>query len=295
MDAKRNASEMIRSACARLLPKDGIRRLCSEDIFVARRDKSGIAEHRFDRPLASLLVQGAKTTLIGCQEFEISENQILTVAVDMPSSSVVRDATADRPLLTVFFHINPQTVSELLPEMNCSLGHCRCAPNGVAVNDADDDFLETIARVLALAGKPVRDEFLIRMLLRELHYLLIRNTGGSLLRAIYGSGLPGRQLFQAIEYLKERLDRLVTINELAGAACMSESSLYRHFKSVTGLSPLQYHKQLRLHEARRIMLAENEQAANAAFRVGFESIPQFNREYKRLFGQPPRRDTKRKK
>ena len=163
------------------------------------------------------------------------------------------------------------------------------------MTDADDDFLETIARVLALAGKPVRDEFLIRMLLRELHYLLIRNTGGSLLRAIYGSGLPGRQLFQAIGYLKERLDRLVTINELAGAACMSESSLYRHFKSVTGLSPLQYHKQLRLHEARRIMLAENEQAANAAFRVGFESIPQFNREYKRRNGQPPRRDTKRKK
>lgn len=294
MDEKKNVTAEIRNAILRLLPKDGIRPLGCGDVFIARRDQSGIAEHRFDRPLASLLVQGSKTTLIGSQQFEISENQILIVAIDMPSSSIILDARPERPLMTFFFHINPQIISDLLPEMNCSRGHCKRARAGVDVADADDDFLEAAARLLDLVSRPNQDEILIRMLLREVHYLLVRNCRGNILQTIYGSGLPGKQLFQAIEYLKNNLDRPIRLNELSEAAYMSESSLYRHFKSVTGVSPMQYHKQLRLHEARRIMLAENEQAANAAFRVGFESIPQFNREYKKLFGQPPRRDTKPK-
>lgn len=287
-----NIRERIGKTILRLLPKDGIRQLCPENVFIARRDKAGIAEHRFDRPLASLLVQGSKTTLIGSQKFEISENQILIVAIDMPSSSVILDATEERPLMTIFFHINPQIISGLLLEMDYDHSHCKCAPIGVEVADADEDFLETIARLIMVIDRPVKDDFFIRMILRELHYMLIKKSKGSLLQTIYGSGLPGKQLVQAIGYLKKYLDRPVRINELAKAACMSESSLYRHFKSVTGLSPMQYHKQLRLHEARRILLAENERAANVAFRVGFESIPQFNREYKQLFGQPPRRDTK---
>lgn len=286
MDGKEKARERIRNIIMRLLPGDGIRQICSENIFIARRNRSGIAEHRFDRPLASLLAQGSKRTFIGCREFELCENQILTVAIDMPSSSVVLDATADRPLLTIFFHINPQTVSDLLLEMDGSHS-CGKQAAGVAVADADEDFLETAARLAELAGRHEPDEFLIRMLLRELHYLLIRNTQVGICGM---QGAPG--LFQAISYLKAHLDRQVKTAELACAACMSQSSLYRHFKSVTGLSPLQYHKQLRLHEARRIMITENERAATAAFRVGFESIPQFNREYKRLFGQPPRRDAK---
>ena len=128
--------------------------------------------------------------------------------------------------------------------------------------------------------------------MRDLHYLLLAGPQADVLHATCGSGRYGRQLFAAIGYLREHLDAPVSLAELARAACMSESTLYRYFKTLTGLSPLQYYKQLRLHEARRLILEENEQARLAAARVGYSSAQQFNRDYRRLFGQPPLKSRK---
>lgn len=291
-DRKQTANARLQTAILEHLPEAGIWAAPGGAVFLARRNHAGITEHRFDRPLASLLVQGTKRTIIGTREYELSPNRLLTVAIDMPSSSMLLDATPRHPLLTVFFHINPRTLSELLLELGAKPAHRLRPANGVCVADADEDVLEVLARLVTAAAGPAPDAIHTRLLLRELHYLLLRGPQRQLLSSLYGSALPGKQLFPVIAYLRGHLDGPVRLAELAEGACMSESTLYRHFKALTGFSPLQYHKQLRLHEARRLMLAENERAANAAFRVGFESVPQFSREYKRLFGQPPRRDTK---
>ena len=128
--------------------------------------------------------------------------------------------------------------------------------------------------------------------LLDLHYLLLAGRQSKVLCEIYGNGKYGGQLFSAIAYLRNHLDASVSADELSRAAHMSESTLYRHFKALTGLSPLQYHKQLRLHEARRLIIGENERASTAAYKTGYESISQFSREYKRLFGEPPGRSGK---
>lgn len=283
MDEVNNKIKMI---LLRHMSGDGIFATGIPDVFMARRENVGITEHRFDRPVVSLLVNGGKKSFIGSREYLLTPNQLLTIGLDMPSSSLLLEASPDNPLLTIFFYINKQMVAELAPGMDCRDSH---APQtaGISVAEADEDILECILRLASLMEK--REQIPVRssMIMRELHYLLLCGPQKNVLMGLYGGGADGQRIFAAIEYLKEHLDAPVRSGELAHAAHMGESTLYRHFKTLTGLSPMQYHKQLRLHEARRLILGENEMASMAAIRVGYESVTQFNREYKRLFGLPP--------
>ena len=131
--------------------------------------------------------------------------------------------------------------------------------------------------------------------MRELHYLLLAGPQGGILRGLYAHGARNGQILQAIALMRRNMTRPLRMDALARQVCMSVSSLHRHFKSITGLSPLQYHKQLRLYEAQRLMLVENERAASAALSVGYESVTQFTREYKRMFGESPHRDISRRR
>lgn len=133
------------------------------------------------------------------------------------------------------------------------------------------------------------------MMLRELHYLLLISPHGKILRQLNTPGTQNNQVVQAINWIRENYKIPMRVESLARQVNMSTANLHRHFKLLTGLSPLQYQKQLRLHEAQRLMLVENERASSAALSVGYESITQFNREYKRVFGEPPLRDMNRRR
>ena len=133
------------------------------------------------------------------------------------------------------------------------------------------------------------------LILRELHYLLLVGPQSEMLRELYARGARDNRIIDAIRILKKHLNRSISMETLAKKVNMSISSLHRQFKRITGVSPLQYHKRLRLSEAQRLMLAANERADIAAIAVGYESITQFNREYKRMFGEPPRRDVMARK
>lgn len=147
--------------------------------------------------------------------------------------------------------------------------------------------MEAMLRLATLLEKPQRNSIRAGLAIRDLHYLLLAGPQAAALRHLYGKGGNSARLFRVIAFMKENLNRVVRASELAKVSNMSESSLFRHFKDVTGLSPLQYHKQLRLHQARNLMLSANEQVSTAAYSVGYESISQFNREYKKLFGETP--------
>lgn len=284
-------NERLKTVLLRHLPHDGIFDTGIPDVFIARRDNAGITEHRFDHPVVSLLVQGSKRTQIGSEEHTLTPNQVLTIGVDMPSSSLIVDASPEKPLLTIFFDINQKVVADLVLELGWQTTY-GSSQKGLSVADGGEDFLERMLNLASLLDKPEQVPIRSNIILRELHYLLLVGPQQEVLRSLYGKGAYGQQVFAAIKYLKKKLDVQVRSEELAGAVHISESTLYRHFRNLTGLSPLQYHKYLRLHEARRLILAENEQASIVAMKVGYESVTQFNREYKRLFGLPPHRSRK---
>lgn len=280
------ASQWLKSALLTRMTEEGIQPTPIPGVFMARRDHAGICEHRFEQPLASLLVQGSKKSMAGRQEYTLNENQALLVGMDMPSSSQILQASPDKPLLALFFHINRQIVADLILQLGWKE---RPSPqaHGTGVADADPDLMESLVRLTRIMDAPLQIPVRGELALRDLHYLLLAGPLGPVLQAIYGSSRHGRQIFAAIDYLKAHLGSRVSLTALARAAHMSEATLHRCFKRLTGLSPLHYFKQLRLHEARRLMVEEQEQAGMAAERVGYASAQQFSRDYKRLFGQPP--------
>ena len=259
-------------------------------LTLVRRDQTNSSERCFEKPLASVVVQGSKQSTIGMQQYVLRENQCLVSAVDMPSISYAVDPSAERPFLSLFFYLDKKILTELISEMDPEERPAFQAGRGVSVADAEPDFLDALLRLAELLDKPKQIAVRAPIIMRELHYLLLIGPQGSTLQGLYTSGSQDSQIVQAISIMKRNIASPLRMDALAKQVSMSISSLHRHFKSITGFSPLQYHKQLRLYEAQRLMLVENERAAAAALAVGYESVTQFNREYKRMFGEPPHRD-----
>lgn len=288
--AHRHLKELI----LRQMPEPGTFATGVPDVGMARRDVAGFSEHRFDRPLVSLLVQGSKETVIGSARYKLEPMEVLTVCVDMPSSSRILVASRQNPLLTFYFYINPHIIKELLLEMNNKPAPSQHSAR-VFVARAGVNFMETILQLATVIANG-KDLYLkSRILLRYLHLIILTGENGHLVRNVYSQGTKsGAELFNAICFLRDNLDRGVSAKELSSAVNISESSLYRHFRDWIGISPLQYHKQLRLHKARELILAGGERIASIAYKVGYESVSQFSREYRKLFGQPPKKSSSQK-
>lgn len=289
----------------RLLPRDGRRAAPDGGFFLVRHDRPSLGGHCFEKPLASLVVRGEKRLLLGSRELAIHCGQSLVAAVDMPSTTLSMAATPEAPFLSLVFLLDRRILSDLLLELGAGgngqaapFAHApraAAAPPGASVTDAAPDFADALLRLASLLEAPQRWALLGPIILRELHALLLLGPHGSVLRDLYGRGSKNRQIIEAIASLRRDLTQPLRVEEVAREAHMSVSSLHRHFKAVTGFSPLQFRKKLRLHEALRLMLTENERAAAAAAAVGYESVTQFNREYKRMFGEPPHRDIARRR
>lgn len=250
-----------------------------------------------ERPLATIFVQGEKRSLIGGREYAIHEGQCLVSAVEMHSVSTVLNVSPERPFLALFFYLDRNVLGELALKVPAPTGQDAEAGAGelLSIATAETDVVCTAARLLELLDKPQQIPVRGPMILKELHYLLLIGPQGHVLRRLCAQGTPNAQIMEAITLLKQHLSAPLRVEELARRVHMSVSSLHRHFKSLTGVSPLQFHKHLRLHEAQRLMLVENARAVAAAQAVGYESVTQFNREYKRLFGEPPHRDVSRRR
>ena len=281
------ANARLKMSLLRHCPGDGIFETGITGFFIARHDVPCVLQHRFDQPLASVIVQGSKRTIFENCEYQENANQILTICICMPSTTLQLEALPEKAFLSLFFHLNPKTLADLALELGWDVPHPRGHINGISVHDANPDFMECLVRLAELMDKTWQIPILAPMILRELHYHLLCGQQKEMLMPLYGGSAYGKKIIRAMDFLKSRLDMPVRIDELVKEVNMSEASLYRHFKILTGLSPLQYHKQLRLHEARRIILTENEQVSIAAMKVGYESVTQFNREYKNLFGMSP--------
>ncbi len=285
----------IKKVLLRHLDRPALFPTAIKGLTLVRREVANVAEQCFEKPLASVIVQGRKHATIGTQEYHIHENQSIVAGVDMPSASYFIEATVDKPFLALFFYLDRHILTDLIMAMEPDGQPPLVSGQGVSVADAEPDFLEGVLRLMELLDKPEQIAIRAPLILRELHYLLLIGPQGGVLRGLYTQGSQCHQVVQAIALLRRHITAPLRVEDLARQVNMSVSSLHRHFKSVTGFSPLQYHKQLRLYEAQRMMLSENERAATAALAVGYESVTQFTREYKRMFGEPPHRDISRRR
>lgn len=245
-----------------------------------------VNQHCFYKPMAIVVLQGKKQTVLGSEKFTYDENQLIVTSIDIPTVGSIVEASPEKPFMTLILDLDNYVVSRLLSEG--AYPQNKAARRGMGIADAGEDLLDAFYRLVLLLDQPERQKVMAPMIVKEIHYLLLTSPLGDILRTINTKGSQNNQMANAIAWLKENYRLPLKIDELAQKFNMAESSFYRHFSKVTSLSPLQYQKQLRLYEAQRLMLAENLDAANAAYEVGYESASQFNREYKRMFGLPPK-------
>jgi AraC-like DNA-binding protein len=239
-------------------------------------------------PCLCLVAQGVKDVLLAGETYRMSPAQLLLVSVDLPVEARVVEASPDRPYLAARIALDPAVVGELLADgVAVPPGP---SARGIAVTPIEPALLDALARLAALLDFPRDTAALAQLVLREITYRVLTGPQGSRLRQIAAAGAPAQRIARAIRWLKDHFAESLGIEALARQVGMSPSAFHLHFKNVTAMSPLQYQKRLRLQEARRLMIGEGLDAAEAAFRVGYESPSQFSREYRRLFGAPPGRD-----
>ncbi|WP_369977687.1 AraC family transcriptional regulator [Xanthomonas bundabergensis] len=239
-------------------------------------------------PAASLVIQGTQRMFIGDQMFEYGPGQSMIVAAEIAALGQICEASEDRPFLAVGLYLDPILLSNLILEM-AAIPELPIA-SGYGVSTASASLLGAWRRLLELLDRPAEIAVMAQPLQHELMFRLLMGPHGGLLRQIAGSDSRLSHIRQAMAWIRDHYTERLDFKAVAALAGMSVSVFYSRFKAVAAVSPLQYQKYVRLHEARRRMMANQAGAAEVAFAVGYESASQFSREYKRLFGAPPGRD-----
>ena len=240
----------------------------------------------------SVFVQGRKRITLGRTTYLVDESTFVLVAVDVPLVSEIITASEELPLLAMLLKLDMGIVREILSQEEIHPTEDSAQGRGIAIGKTTLDLLKPCSRLLDLLDTPEDIPFLSNLIQREIVYRLLRGPQGERLRAIATLGDQSQRTAKAIAWLRANYTKPLRVEELAEVARMGTSTLHHHFRALTAMSPLQYQKQLRLLAARERMLVEGLDAASAAFEVGYESASQFNREYRRFFGQPPMKDVK---
>jgi len=245
-------------------------------------------EYAISRPLACLVLQGGKAVTMGTRTFAFTAGDSLLITADIPTASQITLASDAEPYFSLVLDLNLPLIAELAVEL--SLGPAvQGAP--VRVEPTDAEVADAALRLLRLIERPAALPVLHAQLLREMHYWLLVGRHGAAIRQLGWPEGHTQRVARAVALLRSEFAKPLPVEKLAHTAGMSPSSFYQHFRAATSLSPLQFQKQLRLIEARRLMTSEGISASSAAFAVGYESVQQFTREYRRMFGLPPGKDS----
>lgn len=246
--------------------------------------------HSIYRPLVCLVLQGSKHMTVGLEERLVRAGQSVLVGADMPVVGRIVEATRDEPYLAVAVELE----TALLRELSATMGSAERRPTSGTgtffVEDSEAAVLDCAMRLLRLVDRPDVIPLLRPGIAKELHYWLLSGRHGAALRGLVAPDGHASRLAPAIQLLRAEYRNKIPVERLASVAAMSLTAFHKHFKYMTSLTPRQYQQRLRLLEARRLMLDEGSSASSAAFEVGYESVSQFTREYRRLFDAPPKRD-----
>lgn len=280
----------LKKRIAKLLPNDGHTQTKIGGLYVFRASVAGRCEKCMYSPKIILMVQGCKRAITETGETTYRENQCLVSGIDVPGTSYVLEASREKPILTVSLELDTKLISQMLAEMPLEKIRGERIRNGLAVADADEDLMDAFLRLMKLLDKNNHIAVIAPIVIREIYSRILISPMGMHVRQLCTLGTQSNQITKAVDWLKSNFRKPFKIEELAEYVHMAPTTFHRHFRKITSVSPIQYQKNLRLYEARRLMISDNETVANAAFAVGYESPTQFSREYKRHFGVPPKRD-----
>ena len=286
-----NKYDAIRDIILRNIPDSGNYPSSIKGVQLVRRDNPTDFAKCFYEPCCIFVLQGKKQIIYGENNLIYKRGNFVISCADIPASCRVMEATANEPFVILVLEIDSNIISDLILETKLSQS-VNEEDKSLAIADCDESLLDAFYRLAQLIEKP-QDEILSSILIKEIYYRLLTGPLGNQLRLINTKGTNSNQIAQAIRYLKKNFNEKLSIDDIAGKVNMASSSFYRNFKKVTQVSPLQYQKQLRLYEAQRLMISDNHNAETASYIVGYESPTQFSREYKKMFGNPPKTDIKK--
>lgn len=277
----------------RFAPEDGVFTTAIAPLHMVCHDHPIQSFPTLVQPALCILAQGSKDVRLGEENYTYDPLNYLVVSVAMPISGCIQHATPEHPNLALRLDIDPAQINALIAEAGPMSVPTRPTGRGLYIERVDSQLLDAVLRLARLLSTPKDIAMLAPLIQREILYRLLRSQQGYRLYEIAISNSQTHRVTRAIKWLNSNYEQPLRIEDLAREVNLSVSTLHHRFKSVTAMSPLQYQKQLRLQEARRLMLADGLDASAAGYRVGYESPSQFSREYSRLFGAPPLRDLAR--
>ena len=286
----RSLQTALAAKLVRYAPHAGVHRTPIAEVMLA-------CSHSPSQPLASvyepclcIVVQGRKRALVGNEVYVYDPLNYLVVSVTLPARTHIIDATPEQPYLCLRITMDIGVIGELLEQIGPSSIPAPGRGRGLFLSRMSAPMLDAVSRLVDLLDRPKESAVLAPLALKEIHFRVLMGELGYRLRELCTFESHTQRISSVIKSLRSGYSGPVRVEHLAAAANMSVSSLHHRFKEVTAMSPMQYLKQLRLHEARRLMLAGGLEASAASYQVGYESPSQFSRDYRRLFGAPPRRE-----
>lgn len=286
-----NPFQEIVSIAERHVKGDGETMTPIDNVILSRRRQPSEPCHGSYKPCLAMVLQGKKSVKLGSETINYGRGDYLLTSLDLPVAWRIAEASDETPHLCLSLIIDGGGLAELLKRVDAP----RPAPGsdgrrGMAVNIATPEMLDAAVRLLRLLDKPEDIPAMAPLLQQEILYRLLTGPDGGRLLNIATADSTSNRVARAVAWLRENYAQPLRIEDLAERVNMSVSSFHHHFKEVTAMTPVQYQKRLRLHEARRLMMVERLEVATAGFRVGYRSPSQFTREYGRLYGLSPARD-----
>lgn len=277
--------------------RDGEHATAISDLTLFRSSLPTQPSHGLHELALCAIAQGSKIVIQGDELLNYDGPRFLLGAVDLPYTAHITQATPERPYLSLSLRLDPAQINALLGTLTSddspASSAAKAPARGLSVGRFDAPLLDAVTRLLRLLERPQHIRALAPLVKSEIAFLLLTSEQSARMRLIAAQSDGTWGIGAAIHWLKDNYAQPLRIEEIAERAHLSQSGFYQQFKAVTAMSPVQYQKQLRLQEARRLMLSEEADATTASLRVGYESTSQFSREYRRLFGESPRRDIAR--
>lgn len=276
----------------RFLNKDGVFETAVPSLFLIRSSHVSEPAYRIYKPSLCVIAQGLKEIFLAEKCYEYGPADYLIASMNLPVVGQVIKASPEVPYVSLKLEFTQAQILDVMNESKLQINSKENAKRGLFVGQMESNLMDAILRLTRLLDTPKDIPFLAPLIIKEILYKLLQGPYGVTLGQIALEGSSTYRIRNAIDQIIHNYDRPLRVEELAEIAHMSVSTFHRNFKEVTEMSPIQFQKQLRLQEARRILLSESAEAADVAFRVGYESASQFSREYARMFGAPPRADVK---
>lgn len=278
---------------AKFAANDGVHTTIIPSLELIRSSTATLPVLRVHEPALCIVTQGSKVVMLEQNRFSYGPSNYLVVSIDLPISAQITEASVEKPYLCIRLKLEPLQILEMLKESSSQLVKRRDMRRGIFVTETNQSILDAAIRLVRSLETPEDVPVLAPLIIREIYYWVLKGEQGEYLKQIALDGSNMQRIVTVIHQIKNNYAAPLHIEELAHSVHMSPASLFRHFKEVTAMSPLQYQKKVRLLEARRLLLSEPMVAAEAGFRVGYDSPSQFSREYRRMFGMPPISDIKR--